>query len=338
MSQGVVVRISINRWRGTAPIKMEDLGLKVTNESSKSFMDKYIRLGKEILMPHEVESQLSSIESLARKVLRDYSFQTVWGNFVPFSAFDEWELENEKVKQRFMGISAYIGQEYNNIINTIRENYKVMAHDVWSRLYPGQGSATSAFVEKFCDDIIAKVPSRQAIISSFNYETIFFSIPMPSVLENNLLEADKIKEEREQLKFKSQIEKEAKEKIAKKYLERKQELIDNFLDSTILKIRKDVEDLCRSVLLSMNRNGKKYDINKSKKEKIQRFIKRINLLNFYDDVQISNLLKELDSEVDKFKGERDNDHIEGLLNEIIKECDKDLSAKDFNPSISILEI
>jgi hypothetical protein len=42
-------------------------------------------------MPPEIRSEIMSMEAAARKCLDNYSFKTIWGNFLPYSSFSEWD-------------------------------------------------------------------------------------------------------------------------------------------------------------------------------------------------------------------------------------------------------
>ena len=67
-------------------------------------------------------------------------------------------------------------------------------------------------------------------------------------------------------------------------------------------------------------------------------IAKVRTLNFYDDVQIDTLLKDLETEVEKFKGDRNKDVIVCKLNRIVEVSADEFTPPDFNPSISYLEV
>ena len=338
MSQGIIVKLTLNRWRGTAALSPEELGLKFTDEASRNFNEKYIRLGKEKLIPPEIEQKLESIERDARNALRTYSFPTVWGWFVPFTAFEVWENENEQVRNRFFQEANEIGENYHSLINTIKQDYSHMARDVWARLYPNGGEPTSSFIVSFINKIAAKIPDRASIISSFKYDVTYFVIPMPSIIEENLSKARQEERKREMEDFQVQLEQRTKRKVADEYLKRKQELIDGFLESTVHSIRKHIADLCNGVLQSLSQESSKRDITKSQKEKIKKTIEKVRLLNFYDDKEMTGLLSNLETEIDKFKGERDHNEIVLTLQKIVDAGTAEFIPSDFNPAISTLEI
>lgn len=338
MSQGIIVKLTISRWRATASLSKEDLGIKTISDESEEFIRKYISLGRESLFPPAILSEIHRIEVRARSNLEAFSFQTVWGKFIPYTAFSSWEKENELIKKDYMDAARALWERHDEILAMVRKDYRDMAKDVWARLYPDQGEATDSFIENFISNVIKKIPDKTDILASFKYEETFLIIPMPSLLEENLSKAQQIRQEREIKIVENEIQIETKRRVAEEYIRRKQELVDGFLESTVASLRKYVGELCDTVLESLSKDNANKDVPKLKRDKIKRVIKRINLLNFYNDKEVSKLLGELEMEVDKFKGERDKNLVINKLQEISNVVKQDFTPTDFNPTIGYLEI
>ena len=338
MSQGVIVRLSVSRWMAEAKLTPEVLGLKFAGEDGFDFSRKYIDLGKQKLLPPEVLSEISILQSRAKQNLENHSFNTVWGKFVPFTAFDEWERNNTLIQSDFFQAAVAFGSRYDQIISSVKEEYKKMAKDVWVRLYPeDKAGATLSFIEDFVSKIIAKIPPREDIVASFKYTHTFFIIPMPSFVADDIAKVDQIKRQEEMAQFESDLEKQTKARIKEEYLKRKKELIDGFLESTVLSMRKYVEELCNAVLLSIGKTGKN-KITGSHINKLKSMIKKIKILNFYNDKEVSDLIKDLDGELDKIKGETNQGVVVEKLRDIVDASKKEYLPRHFNPSISILEV
>jgi len=338
MSRGVIVKLSISRWRAKTRLTPEMLGLKFVDEDSFNFHKKYMELGEHKLFPPTEITNVENLERRARLLLDNYSFDTVWGKFVPFTAFDEWERENNIIRKDWFEQARIIGSRYDSILSVVRDEYKNMAKDVWARLYPQDKSEpTQSFVSDFVQKIVEKIPPSEEIVSSFRYNTTYFIIPMPSLVEDNLAKAEQIKRQTEMDRFNSQIDQQTKRRISEEYIQRKKELIDSFLESTVISMRSYVGELCDSVLQSMGKNSKTGKVTHQQVNKIKGMIKKVKLLNFYDDNEVSSLLKDLENEVDKMKGERDKDVIISKLREIVETGRSDFIPKNFNPSISVLE-
>lgn len=338
MSQGIIVRLSMGRWRAHTKLTPETLGLKFAGEDGFDFSKKYLELGRQKLLPPEVLAEIGVLERRARENLDRYSFYTVWGSFVPFTAFDEWEKKNKVIQDDFLRWAVVLGNRYDEIILSVKQEYKKMAKDVWIRLYPDdKGGATESFIENFVDKVISKVPTRENIVSRFKYSATYFVIPMPSFVADNIARAEQIKRQEEMAQFDSDLEKQTKQRISEEYLKRKKELIDGFLESTVLNMRKYVAELCDVVLLSIHKKGKR-KITCQHINKLKNMVKKVKLLNFYNDKEIGDLIKNLDCEIDKIKGEVNQDIVVDKLREIVEVSKKEYTPKNFNPSISILDV
>lgn len=337
MSQGIIVKLAMSWWRAKAPLKADELGLKFSDKDTSSFMQKYVKFGTESLLPPEIVSEIQYIESKARDNLNEHSFDTIWGKFVPYTAFAEWQDADKLIRQDFFQAAQNLCDKYDSILAIVRQEYRKMAKDVWLRLYKNS-EPTESFIEDFVSKIISKIPSRTKIFASFAYETTYFIIPLPSLIEENMSKADDIKKQREIKNFNIELEKDTKKRIAEEYIKRKQEYIDGFLEATVNSMRTYVADLCDNVLQSINRIGEKKDVSKKQRDRIKTIIKKVKLLNFHDDTEISHMLKDLESEVDKFKGERDKGIIVDKLQKISDLSKEEFLPANFNPIISPLEV
>lgn len=337
MTKGVIVKLTMSRWRGVISLQPEELGIKFYNAESRKTNQQYIDFGKQKLLPPEIDKEISYIESKARNNLKQYSFNTIWGNFVPFTAFNEWESENNKIRTDFFQYSENLGLSFNSVIDTIKSAYSDVAMDVWYRLHNTKSDPPQSFVSNFIDKVLEKMPSSLDIISSFKYDTTYFTIPVPSIVSDNLYRANQIKNKMELNNFETDLEKQTKEKIANIYLSKKEDLIDSFLNSTIKSMRMHISELCEDILYSISKEKDFKEISKAKKDKIQRTIEHVKILNFYDDKEIIKLLNELNFELDKMKGERDYDNISLNLKKIVDLSSKEIKPENFNPSISNLD-
>ncbi len=339
MSQGVIVRISVGHWRAEMRLSEEMLGLRSVDDDGSDFMREYIQLGSQKLLPPDVLREIFTIEQRSRNLLKEHSFNTVWGRFVPFTAFDEWERQNNLLRETFMAQARSLGNNYDNIVASVKNDYRALAKDVWSRLYPDdKGGATESFIEDFVLNIIDKIPSCEDIVASFKYNVTYFIIPMPSFVEENIARAEEIKRETEMKQFNNDMEKTTKRRITEEYVTRKKELIDGFLEATVSTMRQYVGDLCDSVLISISQKLHAGNLTSRHVNKLRSMIKKVRMLNFYDDQEINALTNDLEGELGKIKGERDNGIIVNKLKEIADTSKKEFIPKRFNSAISVLEV
>jgi len=337
MSQGIIVKVAISWWRAKAPLKAEELGIKFNDQDTTSFMQKYVKLGTESLLPPEIISEIQYIETKSRDNLRDHSFDTIWGKFVPYTAFAEWQDADKLIRQDFFQAAQNLCDKYDDILITVAQEYRKMAKDVWNRLYPDT-QPTESFIENFVSKIINKIPSKTKIFSSFEYETTYFVIPLPSLIEENISKAEDVKHQRDIKNFNVELEKETKKRIQEEYIKRKQEYIDGFLESTVSSMRSYVADLCENIIQSISKGSSLKDVTKSQRDRLKNIIKKVKLLNFHDDNEVNDMLKGLETEVDKFKGERNKDIIVEKLQKLSDLSKDEFLPTNFNPIISSLEV
>lgn len=338
MTRGVIVKLAISKWPAYARLTPEILGLKFVDKESYKFSKKYLSLGKQKLLPPDLMKEIGVVETRARDLLSEHSFNTVWGHFVPFVAFNEWETKNIALRNDFMAQARALGSKYDFIVGTVKEEYKNLAKDVWARLYPADTSGpTPAFVEDFVTKIVSKIPSREEIVASFKYDITYFIIPMPSFIEDDLAKANKIKIQSEAEQHVADMERETRRRISEEYISKKQELIDGFLKSTVIYMRKHVGEICEGILKSVGKSVAVNNVTVDSVNKIKAMIKKVKVLNFYDDSEIDGLLSQLENEMDKIKGEMNEEAIVSKLKEIVEVSNKEFAPKNFNPSISVLE-
>jgi len=335
MEQGVIVKLSVCRWRATSRLKFSELGISFSNLEHQEFMMKYINLGHEKLFPPDVLKDLSTIETRARRCLAAFSFQTIWGRFVPYSAFSEWRQENEEIKTEFINFSQNIGRRYDDIVLEVKQEYEKMGEDVWDRLYPGS-KPTASFLENFTARIVDKIPSREEIVASFKYDTIFLNIPLPSFIQEDIAKAEQTIINRGMAAEQARLDIQTKEIIAQEYREKKKELVESFLDSTVSFLRHHIAELADHTYQVLQRHEK--DINMMHVKKIKNMISQVRNLNFHDDKEISTILNDLETEVDKYKGERDKLVVQNKLQELVDLAKEEYLPESFNPIVDFVEI
>jgi hypothetical protein len=337
MEKGVIVKLTISRWRAQTRLNYNELGITFNNEDHKEFMSKYITLGYESLLPPSVSTEITSIEKRARTCLNVYSFNTVWGKFVPFSSFAEWKRENDLLKEEFFELSKDIGLRYGDIVKEVKTEYEKMARDVWKRIYPGdKNPPTASFLENFTSKIIDKIPERDMVVASFKYDAVYFKVPLPSLIQEDIAKAEKIVLDRDKAVNETLIEMQTKQIIAEEYRVKKAELIDSFLTSTVTFLRHHVAELADhtyQVLLNT-----KYDMDMRHVNKIKKMIKSVRNLNFHNDNEIESILNGLLQEVSKYKGDRDKEKVQVKLRELVDLSKKEYMPEDFNPMIDMIDI
>jgi len=339
MQQGVIVNLSIVRWRGFASLSNEDLGLMSVSDQTAEFTKKYIKLGSHRLLPPDIINEFTHIENLGRKNLERYSFNTIWGRFVPSRAFSEWEDENKKISDLYFHAAVAFRNKYDEIVAQVKSDYRNIARDVWARLHPeSKDQPLESFLEEFSSKMISKIPDVHKIVETFKYETQYSIILLPSIIAQNQAKADEIKRNNEIQEFNAKMDRDVKRRISEEYLRRKTELLDGFLQSTVLNLRTYISDFCDEILKSLSQRNRNRDLSMIYFKNIRNMIRKVRLLNFMDDKEIEKILIDLETEISKIKGERNKESIENKLRELLNVSKKELVVKNFNPALGYLEI
>lgn len=332
LERGTIVQISISRWRGCAPLDYNDLGITFVDQKSMDFMKKYFTLGQEKLLPPRVLNGVADIETRARDCLKRYSFRTTWGQFVPHSLFLEWREQNAIIREEFFIFARSLGEKYDLILEEVKQDYVLMAIEVWNRIYPDDsGSPPESFVENFCNRIIAKIPPRDEIVQSYKYDEIYLTIPLPSFIEHDIQKVNDMRREGVQKDNELEIERRTREEIAIQYKEKCNEMIDGFINDTVNYLRHYTADISTKIYLSLKEGAE--DLTNVQVNKIKKMIDQVKKMNFFDDKEMMNILKELENEVYKFKGERDMVTVISNLKKISDLADEQFRP-DFDPDLN----
>lgn len=330
MTEGVIVRLRISKWSAMATLKPHDFGIKFSDKEARECCKKYISWGRERLLPPEVMRDLNSLSSMAHTNLREHSYDTPWGKFVPFSAFNNWYRINEECRQRYEDAIARLIERYDDIITILRQDYRSLARDVWTRLYPNdQGGPTESFTENFISRIVAKVPPPESLVEKFGYYTTYLAIPLPSFIERDVAKIEEIQHE-------SELQQETRRLIEEEYRQKKKDLIDSFLQTTVVAIRSHLSELCDELITSISQN--QGNIRHNHVKRINKMIEQVSLLNFHNDKKIQNILNDLRREIFKYKGDRNDNFVVQKLTQLVEVASDELCPSNINPMTDFLDI
>lgn len=321
MEKGVIVKLSVCRWRAISQIVAGDLGLKLTKEAF-GFMDKYINLGYEKLIPPEYDREISKLDALSKRCLDKYSFNTAWGRFVPYTAFTQWHNENKELKLLYLEAGKQLVDNYPELIKVISEEYQKLAMHVWEKLYPNQGKPTAPFVTEFVSKILNKIPPPEKIACSFQHESSYLPIPLPQFIRDNFLQQnDNLAE--------TELEIESKKIIHNEYNLKQQYLINSFVKNTVNELRRKAITVCEPALTRLNSDQN--TLSKPQRDNIRKLLKYISILNFYNDSKLITLLTEVKQEIECPKIKDNKDNLVNILTNIVN-----LDDEFFHPFKSII--
>jgi len=307
MEKGVIVALHIGRWRAQAKLTPKDLGFDESDEELNSFFRRYFSLGNKLLITTEMKKKLDRIESRGRACLKRYSFDTVFGAFVPYTSFELWKSENEEIKKDYMDCMHDFLDTFNDVIEEANEEYRKAAEQLWDRITALQAQNKETFVASFIERLQARVPTPAIVEDSFYYDCTYSTIPMPSFIEEDIRKA-KIKSictdanEETIQKISNMCD-----SVAEEYMTKKSEIIDKFLDNTVKHLRAQIASLCDEVIICIEKDKK---LAKKKVNSIQKNLKRLETMNFFDDQEMSKNLKRVSKIVDGLSVEQEDDALE----------------------------
>jgi translation initiation factor 2 beta subunit (eIF-2beta)/eIF-5 len=223
MEDGVVVQLSVSRPRFFKKLSLEDLGLKVnqdlaTSEEALRIISNYFQLGRRSLLPRTWQDRLANVENSARYCLKRHSLKSHWGAFIPLQEYERWKNENAEHKAVFWKLRDEILANYDALCEEVLADFRLLAEDSWrrvllsssikepaiveravitqllQRLHAEEGK--DAFLEAYMTTIRHALPSRVEIEESFAYHEEIGVIPLPSLLAQDIQQADSIYQER----------------------------------------------------------------------------------------------------------------------------------------------
>lgn len=181
LQKGVIITLTIKRYRGTATVDFSELGINAADEKLKEFLGEYIQPGQKKLIPPDIDGQLKSIETSARNNLKEKSFDcsafASSGKFVPETMYAEFKATNEELKNRFYEVRDEFSNNYDNIVDKVCGDYKVLAENLYMQSHPAAKRPSAKYVNQFVDKIREQIPTAEEICASFEYTTVLRRIP-----------------------------------------------------------------------------------------------------------------------------------------------------------------
>jgi len=303
MRRGIVVKLSIKRWRATQRISKGDTGLNSKDSNWMEFSTNYLSLGKKFLLPVESLSLLNRIENRGRANLKECSYDTVWGHFVPYNSYAEWKERNEEIKKEYFELANEMSLNYNTLVSEVLEEYKKHAKILYDSIEVPLEKYDS-FEKDYLNKIKESIISAEKFRASFEYECFYSFIPIPSEIQKDLLEVESLENQKEEVSK----EREIRKIVIADTADLKSKYIDQFLESTVGGIRSMVARVIEDVRDGIDRNENNPTIGKSR-TKLLKMIKKIRMLDFYDDAEIQDLLNKLQLDLNKDKEDRSEDEV-----------------------------
>jgi len=315
--QGIILDLCISRKRFEINIEPEDLGITKT-EWNLEYLKEYVILGRRRLVPKEYTDKLSALENKARKSLRDNSFQTAWGYFVPLSNYQELRSELDDCKAEYIALNENIIIDYDGIANRLLWAYRDAAYEVYKSLNKDEYAvAPEDFINNFVDKVLQKLPTVSQIRDACKFEVNLSMVPL-SMSSVKQFEA----------RMDAQVWREAQAMVAEDIRQSYCRNIEGFVSDIAVQLRSMIYDAVAAVQDNINKNGVILGPNIMA---LKNLMERVAGLNFMNDQEVIQQVRELASIVDQAPKDRNIDEISKVLSSLEEENRATLLALGHKP-------
>jgi hypothetical protein len=343
MGEGVVVKLHIRRVRFRKRLQFADLGIHFSDKETELKMQEIFRLGMKNLLTKEYLDRIEQIEYRARKLLVLYSFDTIWGFFIPVTAYLTFRAQMELLEQDYYQVREDILANYPTItkqvlvdyVRAARHAYRIL-HQVDPEALTERERGREAFYLAGVRHKVRKIlPTPDDIRQSFGFEVSPTYIDLPrlagdesnedvQVIPGPLLEKrtidDITEEEQRELRWRQETTRERQammqamnEDVVRKAREQKQERIDQFLTKIITQVRGLLYDATTNVLASMKKSER---LQPRAVVQLRTLVENLRLLNFYGDQDVERAMNLIERLIEVPHEDRDLELIEQRLRQI----------------------
>lgn len=298
MQDGVVVNLHIRRWRASVQLELNDLGLIRGDAEEQKAIDELMKLGQKFLLPAEILKKLNSIDSGARQLVKKYSYETHWGSFMPAASYLIWKDANKKFVDQYYAVRDEINNCWIDIRNEIISGYAIAARRAFRRLTKlnpdihDQVWKEDIFVDEFVNRIISSIPNKDEVYDSFGFEIDLSFIPLPSLLAEDLKQAELSKLEVEKEQQQAALEYRMKMDVFNNARDQKNELVNSFMSNIMGQLRSTTYNAVLDVLSSIKKNG---ELHPRSVSQLKNLVDNIRNLNFYADVEVDQMITQVKS-------------------------------------------
>ena len=298
MQKGVLVQLHIGYWRPYSRLSESELGI-----SEGGSVKEYLQLGRKKLLPPEMVARLENIEKRARYALEENSFKCFWGRFVPVTAWNRWCDENDGIKSQFYAIRDEVISNLPQSIGQLRDIYAQMAMEAYKRSkYDPNARVPESFINSFTEKCLEQIPSPDDMRRLFRYEEVYMYIPLPNQLISQQTGSPEDMMRRQ---------------VAQEMNDHKQEMVVDFLAEINSSLRTTIVDACQSVRDSIRRNER---LVPRSVMGLRNLLSKLERLNFHDDDQLTKMMDDIRSEIDKPSDKRDIPNLDAVLSEVLDSC------------------
>jgi hypothetical protein len=313
IQDGVLVRLHIRRCRFSTRLVLEDIGVRVDDDAVREKLSKWLILGEKRLLPVTYMKSLARIESSARYALKERSFRTELGAFVPSSAYMTWRDTTEDLKTQYLALRDDIIANHRLLTQQVLADYEVIAADTYQRLrttHPSLATETQEqFVTNYCNRIFSQIPSPERIQATFDFKYLLIdglsqlgTTQAESTVQQSgtAVTVDVARSQVEQREWQRSV---LEQDLRMHAQERVSTALDSFLTQIVSQLRNLTYDVCCDVLSTLQRRGGDSFAHQSARQ-LSNLLTQVRALNFYGDAEMDCMMEQIQGIVEQSSEER----------------------------------
>ncbi len=309
LADGVLIQLHIRRCRFSTRLTLEDIGVKVDDDSVREKLSKWLVLGEKRLLPVVYMKALGRIESSARYALKERSFRTELGAFVPSSAYIGWRESTEELKKRYLALRDDIIANHRALTRQVLTEYEVIAADTYQRLRSTHPAVLTEsqeqFVITYSNRITSQIPSPQRIRDTFDFTYLLIDSlsqlgPQQEGQQNTQVQIDQARTQVQQREWQRQV---LDQDLRLHATERVHAALDSFLSQIVGQLRSLTYTVACDVLGTLQRRGEGGIAHQSVRQ-LSNLLTQVRELNFYGDSEMERMMQQVQAIVEQSTEER----------------------------------
>lgn len=302
--KGILVDLKIARERFELQLDAADIGIEAKDEY-REFLDEYIRLGRRRLIPVSYLKNLDALETRTRRLLKESSFDTAWGHFVPYQVYDELRRGLEELKVEYKRLHDRILDDYDSIRTSTYIRYREAAQEVYRTLQKDPNARVPEdFVEHFVFRVMNAFPTVEDIEASYKFEINLSFVPVTTTMAEM--------ETRMANAVMARAENAVAEEIRQSYTRH----VEGFISDMAAQLRSMIFEAVSVAHESVKRHG---HLPGPSVNSLRQLVSKVQALNFMEDRVVIQQLGDLSGMLDKESKDRDAGMTMDLLKEIAEE-------------------
>lgn len=274
---GVLVDLTVRRGRVTERLRPEDLGLEPSAETEARLREAAI-LGSKLLLPREIVARLKAVEQAGRTALRRRAFATLFGHFVPCTAYAAWKADYERLRAEFHAVRDDAVARHAEIVEGMRALWLDLAPRLYREAHQG-ADPPDGHAETVADRMAGLVLPPERIAAAFQFDQRVRLVPIPSEAEADMLTQDRLRRERRLGAERAALVEDFERDVGAVYADRRA-TVQAFAADVQTQLAQHVARTCQDIHAALD--GRRAIPTKTA-ERLRRLLDDVGTLNFVDD-------------------------------------------------------